>query len=485
MNKKDLLASLSLLLIGCTEQNTLIVDNDYWDESNIIVNSSTTRFVGGNDSDSIYFVSDKDLDSYIQFKKLSQNKEDLIVLDISPIMDEYGEIWAYAINYSEGWELISADKRYRPVIGQSPVGYFKYEEQIEPIAEWLESYSEDIELLRHSENLGEVFSESSFEQMASYQEFWDIITANQEYIEANRIKTKALPGTGGGTWVLSSVFTDTVGYQRVDHLITTHWHQYSPYNAYCPLTSYSSVIRAPAGCVAIAGAQAAYYLHGKLGRPAKSPLNVFCSAQIPSSTGYYQAQLDDPQMYAYNNYTTAWSQMEQDDNIIAALVAYIGIRVSMVYEDWQSSSNISSLIIGYFIYNGINCSYDDLNNNSVYSALYNNILNEMPVVARAYRVIDGESDGHAFVIDGYKNERVRITSTYTWVPDDPQTPSYYDDRIEIMYTLPFNHQITMNWGWGNDYPYDDGWYSPAGDWHVVDYNYNHNKQMIYNFHNTP
>ena len=34
--------------------------------------------------------------------------------------------------------------------------------------------------------------------------------------------------------------------------------------------------------------------------------------------------------------------MATDDAVIAALIAYTGICVSMVYEDWQSASNISA-----------------------------------------------------------------------------------------------------------------------------------------------
>lgn len=483
MNNKNLLAFLSFLLIGCAEQYNFSVESECNNEAVIFVSSELTRSFSNSDSNSVYFVTEKDLDSYIKYKRLSLKKEELNVDSITPVTDNSGDVWAYAINYSEGWELISADKRYPPIIAHSPVGHFKFEEQIEPITEWLGSVSEDIKLLRRSENLSGIFTESSFEQMASYQEFWKMITANPDYIEDNRIKTR-VHYDPDGRWELTDVVIDTVEYQRVDHLITTHWHQNSPYNAFCPLKSYSSTYRAPAGCVAIAGAQTAYYLHGKIGLPANSPLNAYCVAQIPSSPGYYIAHSGDPQMYVSNFSSTAWNAMATDDAVIAALIAYTGICVSMVYEDWQSASNISALIIWYFINNGISCSYCDLNN-SGYFDLYDNIINELPVVARASCVIDGESEGHAFIIDGYKNERVRITAIYSWVPTDPLNANYYEDQIQITYRPPINHQITMNWGWGNDYPYDAGWYAPAGDWHVDDCSFNHNKKIIYNFHNTP
>ena len=483
INIKKLSAFLPILLIGCMGQNDFSMDNDYSSDADIIANYNLTRSACNNDIDSIYFVSEEDVNSYIQFKKLSRRKEELTVENIAPITNESGNICAYVINYTEGWEIISADKRYAPVIGQSDVGCFKYEDAIEPIAVWLNSVFEDIEFLRHSDNLHNVFVESSFEQMSSYQEFWNIITANQDYLEANSIKTKALPGTGGGMWELTNVIIDTVGYQRVDHLITTHWHQNSPYNSFCPFTSYSSIYHAPAGCVAIAGAQTAYYLHGKLGRPVESPLNVFCSAQVPSPTEYYSVQLNDPQMYAYNFSSTAWNEMEIDDDVLAALIAYVGICSSMNYGDSGSGAlGFGSLSFWYFINNRIGCASNYLNNNT-YPSLYANILNGLPVIAGATSNVIGASGSHAFIIDGYKNCRERITTEYTWVPDNPQTPQFYDDRIVISYSLPFNHQITMNWGWGNDYPYDAGWYSPAGDWHVADYNYNYDKEMVYDFHN--
>jgi len=479
MNIRYILAVLSISLVGCAEQYDYSVESECNNETNNNVSFGLTKSVCNNVIDSAFFVSENDLDSYLKFKKLSQKKEELTVVDIAPITDESGYIWAYAINYSEGWELISADKRYHPVIAQSPVGYFEYEKQIDPIAEWLGSYSEDINLLRYSENSSEVFTESAFEQMASYQEFWDIITANQDYIEANLNKTKALPGTGGGEWVLVDVIVDTVGYQRVDHLITTHWHQDTPYNSFCPLTSYSSLYRVPAGCVAIAGAQMAYYLHEKIGLPAISPLNAYCVAQIPSSQGCYIAYWGDPQMYVSNFSSTAWNDMASDDDVIAALIAHVGICASMSYGDSGSEAYTNNLS-SYFWGNNILCIWDQLNN-STYSDLYGNILNGLPVVADATSYVIGASGGHAFIIDGYKNLRVRISTLYTWVPDNPQTPQFYDDRIEIMYTLPFDHQITMNWGWGNDYPYDAGWYSTAGDWHVASYEYDFNRHILYNF----
>lgn len=482
MNIRYILAVLSISLIGCAEQYNFTVESECNNEANNNVSSGLTKSVCNNDIDSAFFVSEKDLDSYLKFKKLSQKKEELTVVDIAPITDESGDIWAYAINYSEGWELISADKRYHPVIAQSPVGYFKYEEQIEPIAEWLGSYSEDIRLLRNMEDLSEIFADYSLELMSSNQVFWNIITADQDFIEANRINTKLPYGSGGGDWQLVELIMDTLEYERVDHLVTTHWHQNSPYNSFCPLKSYSTTYRAPAGCVAIAGAQTLYFLHEKMGLPAYSPLNAFCSAQIPSATGIYIAHENDSLMYTYNYSSTAWSEMTENDSVIAALIAYVGIRASMWYGDTGSASSIENLILWCFILNGINCSFDNLDSNT-YPALYTNILNGLPVVAKATCNINGENSGHAFIIDGYKNERVRISAIYTWVPENPQTPQFYDDRITITYSLPINHQITMNWGWGNDYPFDEGWYYPAGDWLVTSLNFNNGKKFIYNFRN--
>ena len=478
MNNKNLLAFLSFLLIGCAEQYNFSVESECNNEAVIFVSSELTRSFSNSDSNSVYFVTEKDLDSYIKYKRLSLKKDELDVDSITSVTDKSGDVWAYSINYSDGWELISADKRYPPIIAHSPVGHFKFEEQIEPITEWLGSVSEDIKLLRRSENLSEIFTESSFEQMASYQEFWKMITANPDYIEDNRIKTR-VHYDPDGRWELTDVVIDTVEYQRVDHLITTHWHQDSPYNAFCPLKSYSSTYRAPAGCVAIAGAQTAYYLHGKINLPAISPLNAYCVAQIPTSPGYYTAYSGDPQMYVSNFSSTAWNDMTFDDNVIAALIAHVGICVSMRYEDWGSGAYTNNLI-SYFWGKNVLCVWGQLNNGS-YSDLYENILNGLPVVAAATSYVIGASGGHAFIIDGYKNERVRITTIYSWVPTNPQNANYYEEQIQITYRPPINHQITMNWGWGNSYPYDAGWYSTAGDWHVSSYEYDYDRRILYNF----
>lgn len=111
--KKILLAFNSLIiLVSCAENHNYSFNNDSCNETDLLAVSIITRSACNNDSDSFYFVSGKDLDSYIQFKKMSLKQDELTVVDMAPLTDESGDTWAYSINYSDGWELISADKRY-------------------------------------------------------------------------------------------------------------------------------------------------------------------------------------------------------------------------------------------------------------------------------------------------------------------------------------------------------------------------------------
>ena len=87
MNIRYILAVLSISLIGCAEQYNYSVESGCNNEANNNVSSGLTKSVCNNDIDSAFFVSENDLDSYLKFKKLSQKKEELTVVDIIILKD--------------------------------------------------------------------------------------------------------------------------------------------------------------------------------------------------------------------------------------------------------------------------------------------------------------------------------------------------------------------------------------------------------------
>ena len=422
----------------------------------------------------LYFVTEDDIRDYVRFKSLSE-KRDVGVIDITPYESKTGEASLYIVNYVDGgWDLIAADKRYDPILAKSESGYLSENELIPPIKEWLDTYVEDLYQFKTYLDSND-YSGEKYDMAISNVDYWSMVTLKKPSVENNSIQTKS-EFDPTGNWEIISITTDTLEYQVVNHLILTHWHQDAPYNSYCPSLYNSSSLRAPAGCVAIAGAQVAYFLHNKIGLPQTAPLTAFCDAQIPSNNGYYTASESDPHMNVGSFNSSAWSLMGSSDDYIAKLIAQVGIGVLMEYHNSYSLSTIAYLPNGYFIPNGISCSsYTPIDSNTC-SSIYNNIISGYPVIARA---MDSIGNGHAFIIDGYMHYVVRFTTTYAWVPLDPNNPNYYDNRVEIMdRACSF---VTMNWGWGNTYPFDSGWYTVSANWQAGGDTFTSNKYMIYNF----
>lgn len=455
--------------------------NFFLDEGPSAEESETQMIADMTKSDANpYFVTEDDIRDYIRFKALSEN-QDVTALDITPYCGEPGTICFYIINYSDGgWDVIAADKRYDLLVAHNPLGYYEWDDLIPPIKDWMETLAEEVLFFRAQQDQ-KLFSKEDLERVTANLLEWEIITGKT-------ISNSKDPQTKGqfdpdGYWEIVSIQIDTLESHFVDHLIQTHWHQDTPYNAYCPYQSNSSTLHAPAGCVAIAGAQVAYYLNDIIGLPQTAPLTAFCDAMVPGPTnniyGYYSPGLNDPHMSVSNYSSSAWTLMGTSDDYIAKLIAQIGIGVSMMYFNNRSGallydSTDNDLMENYFIANGISCSYLSIVNSTI-STLYDNLLNDIPVIARA---TSSFNDGHAFIIDGCDYKLLRFTTRYTWIPSSPNGPTY-DDRIEVDDRI--SAKITMNWGLGNSLPYDSGWYSPFGTWQADGIDYESNKYMICNF----
>lgn len=202
----------------------------------------------------------------------------------------------------------------------------------------------------------------------------------------------ASPSPTGSHWVVDSI---------VPALIVTKWHQRNPFNLYCFTESDEE---APAGCVALAGAQIAAY------------------HQYPDSLFGHT--------YDWNE-IVPWPSSANAEMSVANLVHDIGIMTSTHYGANGSSSHISRLKdcfsnMGYtYSYYG---TYD-------YSRSMSDFQQGMPIVLGGY--------------DSSNN-----FAGHCWVADGGLTRSYH----EIRYTLYGKEEIVTdtqqlihcNWGWGGD-----------------------------------
>lgn len=424
--------------------------------------SVTTKTDNPKDQDSL-LVSERALMQYVKYRSL-ERKEELTVRSITPFYGSDGFPVAYLLNYTKGWELVSADKRATPRLAYSEEGELEMEKCPDTQNAWIETVLDEIKVLRKmTEEQFLELPDAAKAEMMDNLEFWQAITISPSFL--SRILEGGLRDDPLGYYELDAVSVDTLQYETVNHLISVHWHQGAPYNNYCPLRTDVPTLRAPAGCGAVAAAQILWYLHMHYGYPVYAPTSATCTGNVDSYTMTQSGQS-----------STIWSLMPLEDDAVAVLMAKVGTMVGMNYSNTGSSSYASyypSLVFAPF---GVDC---DLYNSFNMTIASNNLLNGRPLFAYARTA---NYEGHAFVIDGYKAYHVVHTIRYRWVSTDPspdpQTiifPYYY----EYTYEDPFIREISMNWGWGATY--DTGWYTDSGSWTLDIYSFDYQRGLIANF----
>ena len=417
-----------------------------------------------------YQVSLKDIDSYVKFKVLDAKHkgQELSVQDISPVLSENGDASMYIINYNEGWDVISADKRSPMVLATSESGSFTRKSG-DPHDLYFAQLEDDLALFRKASDIRLIETRSMDESEQENVEFWDAITASSNFVESRMIDPDTPLDTievdliVDGHWELMGVKSEVLVDQIVDHLISTEWGQGSPYNAFCPLKSNGDNGRAPAGCVAVSGAQTLVFLQDKFNLNISAPSSVSITGNVDNYSRCFS-----------NPGTTLWDSVKTDDYSAALLISYIGHLVEMEYGNTGSEASTEDLKYDVFQQCGISCQYGSYDSNKVKS----NLLNGLPVIVSAYTGVFG--DGHSFIIDGFKSFKTKYTYTYEWVYDTyPDNPvEYVRPRTEITYSSPYIEQVKMNWGWANGLSNNDTWYTPVENWTVTSDQYG--GQMIFN-----
>ena len=376
-----------------------------------------------------------------------------------------------------GWTIYSSDTRVPAIIAQSDSGSFDELMEIDGARLWIQSIAEDMAIIKSLPDEKLNFTEK---EISSNKAFWESISSPDKYIKENLLQsTRAINKdliliTGHYEYRYSTSYSEV--YDSIPRMTVTNWHQDYPYNIYCPLKSNSNYNHAPAGCVAIAGAQMLYFLHDYYGVPTTAPSEAYCNGNINSYT------------WDQTNYTSSiWNYMNMYGSYAAPFVANVGKRLNMDYGDLGSGAYTSDLVNNVFAPYGISCTYASYDT----SILKNSLINGMPVLLSArstYTTNTGtEKVGHAFIADRYKRTRTVTKNYYEWVYDSYPTNTpipMVPEKIEYTYSSPNITMIGMNWGWGSYYNISSEWFSLTGDWISsieTSYNWNINRHMIYNF----
>lgn len=469
--KRFSFATVSLLLVALScskiEQGTVVSPL----ETSSVIEVSTLPVSEKSDP---YFVDMADVDKYVDFRileSLSKSKT-LELKSVEPIRSESGEISMYVVKYNDGWDVISSDKRSPMVLASAESGEFEYSEA-GPHRFYFGMVADDIRNFVAYEDKQLTLTKSLSEESNENVEFWDAITASENFIQPYLVPPPdSLEIIPLGHWELIDVESERETLEIIDHLIPFEWGQESPYNQFSPYTTNAIFpVRAPAGCVAVAGAQVLSYLQNLFDMEIEVPSIV----QVNGNTSSHTIQ--------FSGWTTSlWDEIMLNNTTSSAkLIAYVGDLVEMQYYDNVSLALTSNLKPNVFEHLGISCSYGAY----YYEIVKLNLLNHLPIIVSA----DPEPDvsGHTFIIDGFNSFRTKYTYTYEWVYDGPFNKPLptYPEKIEVQYSTPYVENIKINWGYENEYYNNDSWYTLTGSWdYVADdetISYNYDRKMIYGF----
>ena len=429
------------------------------------------------ESDRSHYVSKSDIAALLRAQSNSTRAASDCEDDIICFEDDKHDTLLYACNKADGgWIVYASDTRVPAIIAESPSGTFSEAMENEAAYVWLQTIAEDIKVIK---SLSDDKLNFSAEEIENNKAFWKSISSPDEYMKEKNAKegpneTRGLP-MATGHYELVNTISHWENYDSIPRLTTTNWHQNAPFNIYCPYKSGSSSEHAPAGCVAIAGAQMLYFLHNKFGVPETAPSEAYVVGHVGSPHAGIQ----------YNYTSTIWDDMTTNDSCAAPLIADVGRRVDMDYGNNSSGANTEDLVDDVFAPYGISCTYSSYNADTLCAKLSLMI----PVILRARAEENRGTVGHAFIADRYKRAKLITENVYWWVWDTipPGVPLLPPDTLEIIERDTSSARIRMigmNWGWGSYYNNDE-FYTLTGDWinhrRTDSLNWNIDRKMIYNF----
>lgn len=343
------------------------------------------------------------------------------IVNIEPITFDSDTIM-YAVNYVEGWKLFSADMRVTPVLVSSPTGSFNYESQITGSKLWIQNIASNLIELRKNK------SGVSYDELVKNQDyqFW-----KQMYLCAYAEKvcsaTDSVKNSSRRKAIRSSYTIRKYLCKRLLHTqivenktgllnkrMETKWHQENPYNKYVPLVINERGTEefAAVGCTAVAMGQLLYWAHYNLGVPLGLYHGAKYAGTYPINHVFY------PGVYHPNSdrwdymFKTDTEQRDYFNYYVAEFLAELGYKLNMDYGLQSAALPQVSVMNEY----GLTWDEGDYEPNIV----VNNLKKGLPVLITAFSNLTKKGgqkyfdDGHAWIIDGLKEQTTTTTSEYVW-----------------------------------------------------------------------
>ena len=431
---------------------------------------------------------------------ISRMKRDKEIKTIDPILFG-GETCAFIVNYNEGWEIFSADKRLSPILAYSKTGSFNVEKTYNPgLLQWMDGVKQQTSKLRADRSI----------KANKNTEMWlgKTLALVSEPLLAKEAKSRDIEPL----WTkvkLSDITVYEEGYLTYGPLLNTEWGQDEPWNLTLPVNNFYS-LRFRQGCSPVAIGQVLYYLNSQTGAPS----GLFHTITIDSwqshipFTGepYYTFNMSKSD---FNTNSPRWAQMIQtpDDysesdstsvqgaRYVSDLLMDIGNRAGTTYlmcpraSGTENSGVISSL-------NSFGFSVDTLSSFNP-SYVQSNIISGKPVIMGGR---DTNFGRHMWVVDGISYSRYKTTTRYKWImgylegtvphgicatQEEAKAAAWaagYDGPEDEMVTeedtysepYPLYH---MNWGWDGDH---NGLYGNLGRIPEMGAVFQYNQIIFYN-----
>lgn len=361
------------------------------------------------------------------------------VKEVIPIIDNCGKTVMYAVNYNDGYTIVSATRKYHPVLADVEHGTFSFENQtgaqilinemiedIEKIdlgkseavstSEW-ERYLEDE---TYEIPKTKMPNDDYFDVLDRYLEIWSETGERMYYL---RNKPEDMPEEmyqsfcsmaetdmgelDGYPYMECAIITEKHNYQYENKgpLLATHWNQDSRYSP-----QYGTNL----GCVTIAVGQIMKY-------------------------------------YEYPQYFN-WSQMP--DTVLSGGNSVLTSFLELLHDDLNvnnSGGAYDSRALKVLKNYGYNCQKVSHTKSYPYSLLKDG----HPVYMSGMKA-DDITKGHAWVCDGYYSSSHSVKYTLYILTFSQGKPNaleeWFDNTVYLSGPTIFFH---MNWGWGGEH---DGYF---------------------------
>ena len=241
------------------------------------------------------------------------------------------------------------------------------------------------------------------------------------YLEYYGNLVEAAQEAGAGKMTQPSYATTRT---EVSPLLTTHWHQSSPYNDLCPLRRDGGG-RCVTGCVATAASQVIYYWRKDLPNTTQAATTSYTYGTDAKPTTAFPKGTPMKWELMLNSYGSEPSDYKE---AVATLLAVVGGGAGLTYGSSTSGHNDNCRAVFKNIFNlkegtenakDWGSDYNNISDEQWATMLYKELSQARPVL---YSGCNANGEGHAVVVDGYQESTGLFHFNLGW---GGQSDGYY------------------------------------------------------------